>query len=349
MSDPPVDQTERTSTRDTPVTVAGERSCPACGYSLLGQSIVREPHYSMLIIRCPECAAVTSVLEYPRLAHWSRALGAIGMAVWLLLLLGATVGSTMILTGMTIHLSETAGHDYAYHLNNLHQVVVDAELLEQQAQAQADAGDGDGDGDESATDPPTAVAPIAPAAPNPSGIVQLPDGTVIFRGAVGAPGATAAVPSADFNVWWATQDPATVLADAGGWMNQVDLRALLILIPLAVVIFAVGCFWSVALIFASPRWLLGWIVFLAFLALIFVTFVWWDWTVREQYWDFGIARAEIGRRVVWFVYLLSLLPLIAGALAGRMLARLLVRALLPPSWRAPLAFMWTHAGKRAPV
>jgi hypothetical protein len=42
-------------------TLIGDRLCIKCGYNLVGQPIMRETHYDMLILRCPECATVASV------------------------------------------------------------------------------------------------------------------------------------------------------------------------------------------------------------------------------------------------------------------------------------------------
>jgi hypothetical protein len=352
MNDSPAERLPNASTNGAPASVSGERPCTQCGYSLLGQSIVRDPHYGMLIVRCPECAAVTSVLDYPRLARWSRVLGALALAVWIMCLLGATVVSMWILIGTTMITVESSGNDYAYHLNNLHQAAVDAELAEAQAKKAANGTDDAGDASE-ATVADDDIAEAVDAAVNVpgaavvNGTVILPDGRMIMQGATTPPGIT--VPSADFDVWWSNQDAAAVLTDAGGWTAQFDRRALLMLLPLTIAVFAVGCFWSVALTFAKWRWLFGWIAVLAGILLLVVTIVWWDYHTQDQFWDFRVARAEIGRRVIWLIYLYALVPLIAGALTGRMLARLLVRALLPPAWRAPLAFLWTRAGKPAPI
>ena len=52
--------------------MTGDRFCTKCGYNLVGQEIVREKHYELLIVRCPECATVTGLQDYPRLGTWPK-------------------------------------------------------------------------------------------------------------------------------------------------------------------------------------------------------------------------------------------------------------------------------------
>ena len=72
----------------------GDRLCAGCHYNLTGQSIVRESHYQLLIVRCPECGTVASVQEYPLLGRWSSrwaAMAAAGFLLFAVLLFAATV------------------------------------------------------------------------------------------------------------------------------------------------------------------------------------------------------------------------------------------------------------------
>ena len=63
--------------------ITGDRSCHACGFNLRGQPIVREQHYDMVMVRCPECAAVAPLLDYPRYSHWARRLWAFVALLWM--------------------------------------------------------------------------------------------------------------------------------------------------------------------------------------------------------------------------------------------------------------------------
>lgn len=97
--------------------LAGDRPCAKCHFNLSGQTIVREPHYNLLIIRCPECGTAASLQEYPTLGRWAPRLAYLIAAVWLLLLLlGAafTAGATAIITyGSASELAEPF-QDFAY-------------------------------------------------------------------------------------------------------------------------------------------------------------------------------------------------------------------------------------------
>lgn len=84
--------TEQTESRERVGVVAGYRPCIKCGFSLEGQPVEREPHYRLLMIFCPECGAPSPVQEYPVLGSWGRRLGALCLAVWILLLLGLFAG-----------------------------------------------------------------------------------------------------------------------------------------------------------------------------------------------------------------------------------------------------------------
>ena len=73
--------------------IVGDRLCVHCGYNLTGQNIYREPHYDLLIARCPECGSVASVLEYPVLGRWANRWAAVIAALWVVVLLAVWLGS----------------------------------------------------------------------------------------------------------------------------------------------------------------------------------------------------------------------------------------------------------------
>jgi hypothetical protein len=76
--------------------LTGDRLCAGCGHNLVNQPIVREPHYQLLIARCPECGTAAPLQEYPLLGRWAGRLAALGAVAWggmlLALILGAGVG-----------------------------------------------------------------------------------------------------------------------------------------------------------------------------------------------------------------------------------------------------------------
>lgn len=84
----------------------GDRACLGCGYNLSGQPILREPHYDLLVVRCPECGKVAGIEEYPLLGRAAGRLAAAGLAIWILLCVGFTAATAGALFGMTLALSE---------------------------------------------------------------------------------------------------------------------------------------------------------------------------------------------------------------------------------------------------
>lgn len=85
--------------------ILGDRVCSACGFNLHGQHIVREAHYGMLIVRCPECSTVAAMEEYPSLGKWARRLS---VASAVLVIAGALVlfaFSVALLSGVVKQIS----------------------------------------------------------------------------------------------------------------------------------------------------------------------------------------------------------------------------------------------------
>jgi len=101
--------------------LTGDRLCIRCAYNLVGQPILREPHYDMLIVRCPECATVASVQEYPLLGPWAGRWAAVAAGLWLLFLMAFWIGTGAMIFGFSVgvgewsadKLSQVFYHDYA--------------------------------------------------------------------------------------------------------------------------------------------------------------------------------------------------------------------------------------------
>jgi hypothetical protein len=110
---------ETAGRRQVPRIVTGDRFCTHCGYNLIGQQVVREDHYAMLIVRCPECAAVASVQEYPLLGGWAARWGVILVVLWFIALVGLWPATSGIVCGMSVMVSDEATRDYARHLAGL--------------------------------------------------------------------------------------------------------------------------------------------------------------------------------------------------------------------------------------
>jgi len=82
-------------------TIVADRMCSGCGYNLVGQNVLREPHYRMLVTRCPECGAYASVQEFPLLGIWSRRLGFFVAAIVIVLMVLALPATSASLWGMS--------------------------------------------------------------------------------------------------------------------------------------------------------------------------------------------------------------------------------------------------------
>jgi hypothetical protein len=80
----------------------GDRFCARCGYNLAGRPVEREPHYDMLVARCPACAQVAAVQEYPPLGRWSARISMLVAALWLVFLVAVALGSLGGIAGSTI-------------------------------------------------------------------------------------------------------------------------------------------------------------------------------------------------------------------------------------------------------
>jgi len=95
----------------------GDRLCTMCNYNLIGQPVLRESHYDMLIVRCPECATVACVQEYPQLGRWAHRWAVILSLLWLAIILGVSAGAfpAMIATSV-IFTDEEVVRGYEQHL-----------------------------------------------------------------------------------------------------------------------------------------------------------------------------------------------------------------------------------------
>lgn len=301
--------------------MTGDRFCTKCGYNLVGQEIIREEHYDLLIIRCPECATVTGLHEYPLLGTWGPRLGVALAALWMLLLLGLWTASSGGLLGFGVSIVEDGSRNYGRYLEGLQEA--DAALTAPlPAQPPATS---------------TAATQITPQQQLLPGTVTI-GGTTIVLGGGGRTGA-------QFGAWWDKQDKSAALASAGGWFGAFDHVELLFFIPAGVVAFLIGCFWSVFLIQLPRRWLVICAVAIVGLscALAFIPVL--EWESRSATSARRAAEFQLAVPTLAIYYSFVLVLLTAGLYSGRSLARLAVAALLPPKLRGPIALLWSADGK----
>lgn len=112
----------RTADGEWVSTIAGDRVCARCGFNLLGQPIVREEKYGLFVARCPECAAVASLQEYPTMGRWARRLGALCIALWALAMLAGSFAFGGVLTGFTMLVVQAGAGPFAEVIQEGHRL-----------------------------------------------------------------------------------------------------------------------------------------------------------------------------------------------------------------------------------
>ncbi len=309
--------------------VNADRLCTTCGYNLIGQMVLRESHYKLLIVRCPECGTIASVQEYPLLGRWANRWGIMLAVLWFIFLLGMWPGSAGMIMGWSVGAGEEAASNYAKYIDNIEQTYTAAQA-QQQAQAQPQ---------QQGQSPPLAA---------------LGGGQTITTTTRMAPGniqriiQTLGGSGNDFQQWWAGQDHDAILAQAGGWKGAVDWEALVFLIPAWIFALLVGWFWSIALLQFRRRWTYVWGVFIVLLACIFAIGPYMGWAMDEPYHAWAAARQQISQKFMIGILICSIPPMFVGLAIGRPVTRLLVRGLLPPRLRNSLSLLWTAEGLALP-
>jgi len=101
--------------------LVGDRLCIRCAYNLVGQPVLREPHYEMLIVRCPECATVASVQEYPLLGRWANRWAAVAAGFWFLFIVALWIGTGAMIFGFSVGAGEWSAERLSSALYEDHQ------------------------------------------------------------------------------------------------------------------------------------------------------------------------------------------------------------------------------------
>lgn len=117
MNNPPPEIDAADAMREERVSVMyGDRLCTKCHYNLIGQPVIREPHYGMLIARCPECATVAALQDYPQLGRWAHRWAVVLSIVWLLVILGVTVGTIPAVIATMFEFGDLGTQPYRHEL-----------------------------------------------------------------------------------------------------------------------------------------------------------------------------------------------------------------------------------------
>lgn len=300
-------------------TLVGDRLCIACGYNLVGQPILRESHYDMLIVRCPECATVASVQEYPLLGRWANRWAALLTAMWMVVMVVLWLGSSAALFGFAVGSAELAADAYG-------EVIYERFNAWQTQQTASNA---------------LAAATGAAVIPSPGAggqvVVTRPGGRVVINNM-----------STSFSSWWQQQDRAGLLADAGGLLGGFNIFVWYLWMWMAIAAAVLGVMWATIMIARGRAGLALWafIIILTAGAIGLIPII--DWMSRPPSWTRQAASQQIGPLVMGLSFFWGLFWLILGMMIGRPIARALVLLLLPPRMRSTMAFLWLTDGHEPP-
>lgn len=345
-------------------TLVGDRLCVTCGFNLTSQTVVREPHYRMLIVRCPECATIASLQEFPLLGRWAARWGALLAALWLLVMILFTLGTAGAIFGISLGVSREACGPVARLISTEYsnftkaQQEAEAAAAEESRKAQNDA--------QIAAQQSAQQTIQSIIALQADGQTLTVDQQAALEGSILAVQQSTqaiAISSAQQwqgyygdgwidDAWWQQQDHAAFLASAGSRTLAPDTVRLWLV--LALVAFILGLVWGVALLHGHAKRRA--IVCLIVLAPISLFWVIASSTQSSNWGPAGtfyyapeLARNLAGTSPFVASVLLALIPLFLGMTAGRPLARLLIRLLLPPRLRGPLTTLWLTDGLPPPA
>ncbi len=290
----------------------GDRLCTTCHFNLTGQLIVREGHYGMVIVRCPECSTVASVQEYPLLGMWVGRWTALLAAVWFIALCGMMAGSVGMMTVMTMNVGQDLTAPLAVRIGMMQKEDSKAQIAANPLLA----------GSGNAWGSPEWLANQT------IGENMMVDGT-----------------------WWGKQDAAKVIADAGGVWACIEVGRTLAWWPFSFLVLGMGTAWSLALLHQPRRrvWLFALVIAGISVAIaVVISFNINSFGSRGLIGSHGAAQRALG----WPVNIAGVLaftPVLMGSMVvGRSIVRGLVRLMLPPRLRGPLATLWIADGLAVP-
>ncbi|HYE02600.1 MAG TPA: hypothetical protein VD963_05130 [Phycisphaerales bacterium] len=302
--------------------VAGDRLCVGCGFNLAGQLIVREAHYRLLVARCPECGSLAALQEYPLLGKWAGRLASLFAAAWVLGLVLAAFLSALALSAMISEVSHAA-------MTRLASAFVERQSVWATEKLQV-----------AASELPQAAGPQSPAPPAPTGPGLRADQLQMLADATMGPYTM-------INSAWSEQaDLGAIHREAGGLRAEDWLAAREEVMVLALLCAVLGVFWSLALLHLRGKGQLVLALALTGLAALML----WPRSRASMMAMAGwmdarsFAATLYGGRALLLTLVTTCAALWLAVHLGRRAARLLVRAMLPPRLRGPLAFLWFADG-----
>ncbi len=291
-------------------TIMGDRLCVKCAYNLRGQPVFKEEHYGLYIARCPECGTPAAVQEYPMLGRWPGRIRVFAALAYALTVLGSLVMVLLLLSAMSEGLKETAAEPLAIEIASQW-----AEHVNSEEAAGRDPYAGR-----------TAAAPSQRAA----------DGTFIANRWY-----------AIDTTWWRSQNRFSSFFT--GFTHTIR-SSVPVMALMTIPMFAMGSVLAVLILGARRSVLLvvGAVPAIMMLAIFLIS------TTIDRRLVGWVSPSEIARESMWLpavacVFMLWLIAGSVGLMLGRPIARLGVRALLPPTMRGSLAELWFTDNKPLPT
>ena len=294
--------------------IIGERVCASCGFNLFAQPILREHHYNMLIVRCPECGTVAAIQEYPILGKWANRWSKLLAAFWLIVIFGGLILSAVLISALVNNVANESVQPFASAIGKLFEPyrLQHPELYGKDSQYERWF-----DGD----------------------VNYVTDRDYIY--------------SYVDRSWWediAKQSQANPLQNVTyDWVAVFQPRIFylsLILIGIAWSVVMIGASRKMLLAALLIIGLLAWAAIMAAIDLdMSANYYWWSGNITMAQ---NIALEFKGPTIRPLLITVMLFPLAIGMLFGRPIVRFLVITLYPPRMRGWLAFLWIEDGKTPP-
>jgi hypothetical protein len=342
--------------------LVGDRFCATCGFNLVGQTVVREPHYNMLMVRCPECGTPAAMQEYPLLGRWANRWARVLAVAMILFMTMFTIGASLACWGVSIPpvwamVEPLAGRLGDSHVNFRRAAALQA-ALQKSAAATAPAAN---NATAAIPDPlaaslntspsdPAADPSVDPAATSNSAATPVPPIAPV-------PPPASAISIKDEEWWrrygetdWAMAvNPREVIASSGGgWASGIawsGLKWLVVSLPVA---FLFGVIYSVLLL-GSRRWKAMLIIPIVLgLSTCWVLIDHIDGPSRGGGNLNEMAASVAGTPLHLVVYMFMAYAMAMGIWVGRPIARVFVQIMLPPRLCGSLADLWLCEGKTPP-
>jgi hypothetical protein len=295
--------------------VRGDRLCLRCGFNLHAQIILREPHYGLFIVRCPECSSVTALQEYPVLGRWAKRWGFMLAAAYVLLAVALLLAAGIAAGGFAAAMSMEHHTSVCNDIATRHRMWFDK----------------------------TGQLQIAiSASPSNANLANVTSNYVQNWGSLAAINAD----------WWNTKGREEVLAGRSLWILKFSGEVLAGCIAACAAALAVGAIGAVIMPGLRRTRLLFVPYAVAAIGGVVVVLIPEAVWFRPPAWLPGYVAAgtlapEVMIPYLKFILLAALIVFITlGMFIGRPIARGLIRLLLPPKYAGAFSFLWECDGRR---